>query len=116
HQSGWVAVNNGGFTDERHASLWSGSAATWVDLNPAGASDSICLAMFEDMEVGSANFGGQDRAFLWNSAANSYVDLSSYLPNKFADSYAENIWRDASGLFVTGFVYNNATHVYDAVL
>lgn len=59
-----------------HASLWSGSAASWVDLNPAGATGSIITAMSGSQQVGRATVGNVNRASLWNGTAASWVDLS----------------------------------------
>lgn len=61
--------SNGGFV---HAALWSGTAASWVDLQPAGTSSSQVLAMGPAVQVGAVN----QRAALWHGTAASYVDLN----------------------------------------
>lgn len=52
------------------AALWSGTAASWVDLNPVGSTDSVVSAIDGDQQVGYAWIGGQ-RAGLWSGTADS---------------------------------------------
>lgn len=59
----------------RHAALWNGSAASWVDLNPAGASESSAFAIHGDQQVGYASFSVSWRASLWLGSADSWMDL-----------------------------------------
>jgi hypothetical protein len=71
-QVGWAELNNG----EVHASLWSSTAASWVDLHPAGAVESSANAMNGMQQVGGVRFsGGALRAALWSGTAASWVDL-----------------------------------------
>lgn len=74
-QAGHALV--GGLT---RASLWSGTAASWVDLTPAGSMQSIAYAASGSQQAGFADVGGIDRASLWSSTADSWVDLHSFLP------------------------------------
>ena len=53
-----------GFVDG-HASLWSGTADPWVDLNPAGATGSSARAVQGGQQVGVASVAGVSRASLW---------------------------------------------------
>lgn len=55
----------------QHAALWAGGASTLVDLNPAGASDSVALGVHGGQQVGAVG----SHAFLWNGSAASAVDL-----------------------------------------
>jgi hypothetical protein len=55
--------------------LWSGTAASWVDLNAAGATKSAAVGVHDGRQVGYARFDGVDRASLWSGAAASWVDL-----------------------------------------
>lgn len=59
-----------------HASLWSGTAGSWVDLNPAGATGSVAYGVEGGRQVGSANVGGITRASLWSGTSGSWVDLN----------------------------------------
>jgi hypothetical protein len=58
-----------------HASLWSGSAGSWVDLAPAGANHSEAFGIGGGQQVGIVVTGGVNRASLWNGSAGSWVDL-----------------------------------------
>ena len=68
-----------------HAALWSGTAASWVDLNPAGAGaqGSIAWGVSGGQQVGDAVFGDiwtcsgnyTWHASLWSGTAESWVDL-----------------------------------------
>jgi hypothetical protein len=58
-----------------HASLWSGSAASWVDLSPAGATRSHIYSTSGGQQAGLAVVGGITRASLWRGTSASWVDL-----------------------------------------
>jgi len=70
-QAGYVTVD--GIT---RASLWTGTASSWVDLNPVGATSSGVFAMTSSHEAGHAVVGGIDRPSLWTGTAASWVDLT----------------------------------------
>jgi hypothetical protein len=57
------------------ASLWSGSAGSWVDLNPAGATGSRAIAANGGEQIGYAYFSGVGHAGRWSGTAASFVDL-----------------------------------------
>ncbi|MEO7453875.1 MAG: hypothetical protein ABIV13_03830, partial [Fimbriimonadales bacterium] len=59
-----------------HASLWSGTAKSWVDLNPVGSAQSEANGVSGGQQVGYAFIGGQIRASLLSGTAASWVDLS----------------------------------------
>ena len=65
------------------ALLWSGTAASAVNLNPAGYTDSEAYGTNGSEQVGEAGgfFGPQ--AFLWSGTAASAVNLQSLLPTAF---------------------------------
>lgn len=69
-QVGQVTVGGVG-----HASLWSGSAAGWVDLHPGIASSSTAFDISGPQQVGQAIVGGESRASLWNLTSGSWVSL-----------------------------------------
>ncbi len=68
-QAGYAVV--GGV---QHASLWTGTAASWVDLRPDGAGHSIAYGVGDGQQVGAVVANGL-RASLWSGTANSWVDL-----------------------------------------
>ena len=62
-----------------HASLWSGTAASWVDLNPAGSGESCAYGVSGGQQVGLASILPSDwdpHASLWSGSAASWVDLN----------------------------------------
>ena len=52
-----------------HASLWRGTAASWVDLHPPGAASSQARAVDGGQQVGSASIGGPSHAGVWSGTA-----------------------------------------------
>lgn len=59
------------------ASLWMGSAASLVDLQPSDARSSCVLAVLGDKQAGWADRGnGLHRAVLWSGTAASLIDLN----------------------------------------
>ncbi|HEY2015821.1 MAG TPA: hypothetical protein VGH38_20100 [Bryobacteraceae bacterium] len=77
-QGGWASG---------HAVMWSGSAASMVDLNPPGYFDSRVTGMAAAFQVGDGWLGGAANspgavrhALLWRGSALSVVDLNQYLP------------------------------------
>ena len=69
-QAGVVATNTVG-----RASLWSGTAASWINLNPAGATESTAFGASLTQQVGLATVGGVYGAGLWSGTAGSWVSL-----------------------------------------
>lgn len=67
NQVGWVFTGGTGV----HASLWSGTSDSRVELHPAGAAYSSALGVFGTQQVGSAD----GRAGLWNGTPESWVEL-----------------------------------------
>ena len=68
-----IGTVNDGVRD--NASLWNGTAASWVNLNPTGAARSVCNGIHAGTQVGAASFGGQLRAGYWKGTAASWVEL-----------------------------------------
>jgi hypothetical protein len=98
------------------ATLWTGTAASAVNLHPAaltaiGFTHSIAYGTNGTQQVGYAY--GDDllafaaRAILWEGSAGSYVDLHALLPSDFTESKAYSI--DAAGN-----VYGTAFHLPDS--
>jgi hypothetical protein len=101
---------------ERHASLWSGTAASWFDLNPTGATESSASGIFGDWQVGFASFSDGPHASIWNGTAESWEDLSLALAGSWIETFATGIWNDGSTLSVTGRGYNLDTGRTEALL
>lgn len=71
-----------------HALLWSGSAASAVDLNPAGFTQSFAYGVSGGQQIGwgsGAATGDVAHALLWSGTAASAVDLN---PSGFAGTFA----------------------------
>ena len=100
-----------------HALLWSGTAASAVDLNPVGFTFSEARGVFGGQQVGygygPATGGTFNHALLWSGTAGSAVDLQSFLPENYTGSDAAAI--DPNGNIV-GEAYNSSTGQYDAIL
>ncbi|MCA9279955.1 MAG: hypothetical protein H6815_12700 [Phycisphaeraceae bacterium] len=78
-QVGFVAIRKAGapgISGVPHASLWSGSAESWVDLHPAGADASAAYGISGGQQAGLVALGGVVRASLWSGTAESWVDLN----------------------------------------
>jgi hypothetical protein len=71
-----------------HASLWSGTAESWVDLHPAGASGSVAYGISGSQQVGNTYFSDIEHASLWSGTAESWVDLN---PVGAMSSYASGV-------------------------
>ncbi|MFO0375605.1 MAG: GC-type dockerin domain-anchored protein [bacterium] len=69
-QAGYAVVG-----DVTRASLWSGTAASWVDLHPAGATESAAVAASGTQQAGYVVVDRVNRASLWSGTAASWVDL-----------------------------------------
>jgi hypothetical protein len=82
-----------------HAILWSGSAASAVDLNPAGFIYSYATGIGGGKQVGYGTKSNYKcHALVWSGSAQQYVDLHNFLPSTFAQSYANGV--DAAGNIV----------------
>jgi hypothetical protein len=89
-----------------HALLWSGSAQSMVDLNPAGATDSQANGVSNGQQVGSADVGGQPKAILWSGSAASAVDLT---PSGYTFSFAYGV---SNGQQVGTAYTTSSTHAF----
>lgn len=79
-----------------HASIWSESADSWIDLHPftASPSSSEAFATNGTQQVGRAVLGDSpsgNHASLWSGTAASWVDLN---PPGARNSIATSLWRD----------------------
>lgn len=58
-----------------HAALWTGSAASFMDLAPAGSGSSTAWGTDGSFQAGNASFGGEAHAGTWSGTAASWLDL-----------------------------------------
>ena len=96
--------------------MWSGTAASYVDLNPSNSDHSIAWGASGEFQVGHARFNGMNHAILWASSGGSFVDLHQHLPTRYAESYAFAIWTDANTTRVAGYAHNTLTGRDEAIL
>jgi len=57
------------------ASLWSGTPASRVDLNPPGVAVAVAYGVSGNQQVGYLNLAGNYNAAMWSGTAASYVSL-----------------------------------------
>ncbi len=98
-QVGWAEIVSG----NRWASLWTGSAASWVSLHPAGPTESAAGAVKAGQQVGTTN-GGSGRAGLWTGSAGSFVDLHPAGPSHSGATGVDG-GQQVGYAFVTGNVH-----------
>jgi hypothetical protein len=108
-QVGFVQVTEDLLT---HAVLWSGTAASWVDLNPAGSTNSQANGVYCGQQVGFA----EGHAGLWTGSAASWVDLHPSLPSDFDVSFGQGIWSDGDFTYVVGYGHNATTDHLEALM
>lgn len=105
--------------NQRHALLWSGSAASAIDLNPSGFLTSEGLGISAGRQVGtgrgSVATGNQDHALLWVGTAASVVDLHAFLPSPLDWDGSGALSIDSDGN-IAGVARNSFTHETHAFL
>lgn len=101
-QVGYVSGVSPTYVAIQDAYLWHGTAASGVDLNPAGASQSAALAVAGGYQVGYEVLPTYlKHAMLWHGTAASAVDLQSFLPATYNASVATGI--DTSDGSIVGY-------------
>jgi hypothetical protein len=102
-----------------HAILWSGSAASAVDLNPPGLNGTVALSTNGTTQVGYYGFYQSVNsaeptynAMAWQGTAASAVNLQTYLASNYVFSVAYSV--DSAG-DVFGMAGNQTTGNYDAI-
>ena len=113
HQVGSANGTTTGNVD--HAMLWSGTAASAIDLNPTNLSGfvkSYAVDTANGYEVGYAEPSSNlAHAMLWSGTANSAVDLQSLLPSGVIESYALTI--DSQGNIFGVAAYSAGTYAVE---
>lgn len=99
-QFGDVTLMNGDF----HAGKWSGTAASFEDMNPVWAVNSQIIGATDGRQAGWSSMNGSYRATLWSDSAATAVDLNPL-------GYDQSVAYDVSGSHVSGTVYlGNTRH------
>jgi hypothetical protein len=94
----------------RHASLWSGTAESWVDLHPKGYNQSEARGISHGYQAGSAqvdSFFDIWHAGMWSGTPGSWVDLHAFLPTEYIDSEAQDIEVTDTDVWVVGYASNS---------
>jgi hypothetical protein len=75
--NGGQQVGQAAVGSESHASMWNGSSGSWVDLNPAGASESGANDTQSGTQYGYAGVApGVYHASMWAGTSGSWADLN----------------------------------------
>lgn len=110
------------------AFLWHGTAASGVDLHPAGADvpgqnangyGSEAWGTGAGRQVGYALFGGVAHAGIWSGTAASWTDLHAVLHSTFpafTDSWATAVSVDGGTTYVVGYGSNSVTGRTEALM
>jgi hypothetical protein len=110
-QVGVVVFNKHYQGSKSRASLWSGTAESWVDLHPDGYLQSVARGVSHGFQAGSATMDpiaywywmdGDWHAGIWSGTAGSWVDLHTLLPAEYVSSIAQDIEVTATDIWVVG--------------
>jgi hypothetical protein len=109
-QVGYVSINTPSNGIRTHAGLWTGTAASWVDLHPEGALYSSANGVHSGQQVGSAGVLDSSSAYvehamLWQGSASSMADLH---PSGAIDSRAYAVFGGTQ----VGFVRFSTTNTH----
>jgi autotransporter-associated beta strand protein len=80
-----------------HALVWNGTAASAVDLNPTGFSQSYANATNGSIQVGYGYENNDNHALLWSGTAASAFDLNTGLPAAYGFVSAQAFRVNAAG-------------------
>lgn len=81
-----------------------------------GAESQVIGGAGEGRQAGYAVVDGVSRAGIWSGTADSWVDLSAFLPAGFTSSSASGISSDGVNIYVTGTGYNSFARRDEALL
>ncbi|MCB9859705.1 MAG: hypothetical protein H6815_04560 [Phycisphaeraceae bacterium] len=90
-----------------HASVWSGSAGSWVDYHPAGAESSAILDSASLLQIGYATLNGSASAGFWAATPTGWTKLPS--PNT-DESVAQTSIAWGSPYFAGYAAFNGSAH------
>ena len=85
-----------------HALLWFHTAASVVDLHPAGFDQSYATGVSEMKQAGYGVLAGNSHALVWSGTPGSAIDLHAFLPAGFIASQATGV--DTGGS-ITGIAF-----------
>jgi hypothetical protein len=90
--------------------MWSGTAESFVNMNPPEAQHAQLFGVDAGFQVGSAYmyaFGNvSEYAGIWSGTRESFVNLHSFLtPSTYHGSVATDVWTDGVSIKVVGHAY-----------
>ncbi len=86
-----------------HALIWSGTAASFVDVNPTGAASSDIYAVSATTQVGDAVLATGQTAGYWNGSASSFTALPT---GGLSQTEAHGVADTVNGPVIVGFDSN----------
>jgi len=87
-----------------HAALWTGTASSFIDLNPPGLLRSEINATTGTLHAGTAWFGNVAAACLWlDNTGQNTLNLHEMLPPGFSTSVATGIYEDSGQIWISGY-------------
>jgi hypothetical protein len=95
-----------------HATIWSGTAASGIDVNPYPGLDSELVATDGLAQAGHAHVPGQTFpvAGVWCGTAASFVNLNEYLPPSYAAADATSVAHFNGQTIVGGYALRPDGH------
>ncbi|HLP83659.1 MAG TPA: hypothetical protein VK157_04860, partial [Phycisphaerales bacterium] len=98
------------------ANLWTGTAASRIELHQPAWIRSAAYDTNGTFQVGQVQTGNVFRASLWSGSADSWIDLHALLPEGFSESSAGGVFSDGNTLSIVGWGRNAVTDDYEALL
>ncbi len=106
HQVGYSVPNAGG----KHAVMWTGSAASMIDLEPAGLGVSEAVTVAGGQEGGYAiDINQRVHPGIWTGSADSFVDLTPPSIIALNHDFSGSV-TSTNGVQQVGFVGNGASY------
>ena len=100
-----------------HAALWSGTAASYINLHPSMAFDSSALSTSGRHQVGWVMYApGVTSAVFWSGTAESVFNPQSVLPSDYDYSEARSIFESGGSIYVAGHAHNLTLGRPEAIL
>ncbi|MBL9032697.1 MAG: hypothetical protein JNM80_13460 [Phycisphaerae bacterium] len=102
----------GAFTiNGQRAGVWHGTAASFEDWNPPGASYSLMRATTGSIHVGRAGLPGAigQSACAWLGSPSNIVNLHALLPPNYGLSEALAVWEGPGVVYIVGWGDDNLT-------
>jgi hypothetical protein len=118
-RSVWSAGRRRGSRPRSRAALWSGTAASFVDLTPKLFRNAWACACARGLQVGWGDRSAdltRNRAILWHGSPEDYLDLHDLVPAPWNRSSASDLVVEGTALRIVGTVSQMAKEgAYDVI-